>query len=165
MAGFAAESPPAWAVNLARTGDVAVLGAEDATNVRAVVSLNSTPMLMLEIGRPVDPGILDHMKRTEEAVATYERMDQSRSGLQVAFALVFALVALLVLVLDQLTKFAVRRYLGTEDERVIIPGFFKFVHWSNTGAAWSLRSLISIRKRSTSTQRQAATSAGFGKPA
>jgi two-component system, NtrC family, nitrogen regulation sensor histidine kinase NtrY len=97
MAGFAAESPPAWAVNLARTGDVAVLGAEDATNVRAVVSLNSTPMLMLEIGRPVDPGILDHMKRTEEAVATYERMDQSRSGLQVAFALVFALVALLVL--------------------------------------------------------------------
>ncbi len=47
-------------------------------------------------------------------------------------------MALLVLVLDQLTKFAVRKYLGTEDERVIIPGFFKFVHWSNTGAAWSL---------------------------
>ncbi len=37
------------------------------------------------------------MKRTEAAVQTYDRMDQSRSGLQVAFALVFALVALLVL--------------------------------------------------------------------
>jgi signal peptidase II len=51
------------------------------------------------------------------------------------------MVALLVLVLDQLTKFAVRRCLGGEmgeEERVIIPGFFKLVHWSNTGAAWSL---------------------------
>ena len=97
MAGLGADLPPAWAVDQARTGDVAVLGAEDSNSVRAVVALNSTPMLMLEIGRPVDPGILEHMKRTEAAVATYNRMDRSRSGLQVAFALVFALVALLVL--------------------------------------------------------------------
>ncbi|HEY2134013.1 MAG TPA: PAS domain-containing sensor histidine kinase [Acetobacteraceae bacterium] len=97
MAGLGADPPPNWAVDLARSGDVAVLGAEDATTVRAVVALNATPMLMLEIGRPVDPSILDHMKRTEVAVETYDRMDQSRSGLQVAFALVFALVALLVL--------------------------------------------------------------------
>jgi two-component system nitrogen regulation sensor histidine kinase NtrY len=97
MAGMGADPPPPWAVALARSGDVAVLGAEDSTSVRAVVQLNSTPVLMLEIGRPVDPGILDHMKRTEVAVATYDRLDKSRSGLQVAFALVFALVALLVL--------------------------------------------------------------------
>jgi two-component system nitrogen regulation sensor histidine kinase NtrY len=97
MAGLGADLPPAWAVDQARTGDVAVLGAEDSNSVRAVVALNSTPMLMLEIGRPVDPSILEHMKRTEAAVATYDRMDRSRSGLQVAFALVFALVALLVL--------------------------------------------------------------------
>ena len=97
MAGLGADPPPTWAVDLARSGDVAVLGAEDSTTVRAVVALDATPMLMLEIGRPVDPSILDHMKRTEVAVETYDRMDQSRSGLQVAFALVFALVALLVL--------------------------------------------------------------------
>jgi signal peptidase II len=28
--------------------------------------------------------------------------------------------------------------LGPTDERVVIDGFFKFVHWGNTGAAWSL---------------------------
>src|SRR5579859_7088112 len=49
-----------------------------------------------------------------------------------------ALVALLILVLDQLTKFAIVRWLGDEEQRIIIPGFFKFVHWNNTGAAWSL---------------------------
>lgn len=49
-----------------------------------------------------------------------------------------ALVALLVVVLDQLTKLMVNQLLGVGDEKVIIDGFFKFVHWGNTGAAWSL---------------------------
>jgi len=49
-----------------------------------------------------------------------------------------ASMALLVYALDQFTKFAVLRFLGRGDERVIIDGFFKFVHWGNTGSAWSL---------------------------
>jgi signal peptidase II len=49
-----------------------------------------------------------------------------------------AWVALVVLAFDQLTKLAVLRYLGYADERVVVEGFFKFVHWGNTGAAWSL---------------------------
>jgi signal peptidase II len=49
-----------------------------------------------------------------------------------------ALVALFVLALDQFTKQMVNRLLNFDEEKVIISGFFKFVHWSNTGAAWSL---------------------------
>ncbi|HWF18075.1 MAG TPA: signal peptidase II [Verrucomicrobiae bacterium] len=50
-----------------------------------------------------------------------------------------AIVAVIVLVLDQLTKQLVNRLLPMEtDEKILIPGFFKFVHWGNTGAAWSL---------------------------
>jgi signal peptidase II len=48
------------------------------------------------------------------------------------------LVALAVLGLDQLTKLLVLRCLGYSQEKVVIEGFFKFVHWANTGAAWSL---------------------------
>jgi len=48
------------------------------------------------------------------------------------------LIALVVLVLDQAAKLIVLRFLGPTQERVVIPGFFKFVHWENTGAAWSL---------------------------
>jgi signal peptidase II len=49
-----------------------------------------------------------------------------------------ALIALAVLALDQLTKELVLRFLGYAQEKVIVDGFFKFVHWGNTGAAWSL---------------------------
>jgi signal peptidase II len=49
-----------------------------------------------------------------------------------------ALIALLVVALDQVTKQVVLRLLGYAQEKVVIDGFFKFVHWGNTGAAWSL---------------------------
>src|SRR5690242_6569640 len=49
-----------------------------------------------------------------------------------------AIVAAIVFVLDQFTKWLVLNLLDMGQERVIIPGFFKFVHWGNTGAAWSL---------------------------
>ncbi len=49
-----------------------------------------------------------------------------------------ALAAVIVLALDQLTKLAVLRYLGYAEQREIVEGFFRFVHWGNTGAAWSL---------------------------
>jgi signal peptidase II len=47
-------------------------------------------------------------------------------------------IALAVFLLDQAAKLVVLRFLGPTQERVIIDGFFKFVHWTNTGAAWSL---------------------------
>jgi len=49
-----------------------------------------------------------------------------------------AAIAVLVLALDQATKALVLHCLGFAEERVVVPGFFKFVHWQNTGAAWSL---------------------------
>lgn len=47
-------------------------------------------------------------------------------------------VAVLLYGLDQLTKYLVLQFLGQNEERVVIEGFFRFVHWGNTGAAWSL---------------------------
>jgi signal peptidase II len=49
-----------------------------------------------------------------------------------------AALALVVLAFDQLTKALVLRYLpNVWDERTVLPGFFRLVHWQNTGAAWS----------------------------
>ncbi len=97
MSGYGVEPAPAEATELARSGEVAVIASPDGNRVRAVVQLNATPALMLLIERDVDPEILGHMSRTEQAVAEYRRLDENRSGLQVTFALIFALVALLVL--------------------------------------------------------------------
>ena len=49
-----------------------------------------------------------------------------------------AVMAAMVFALDQLTKFMVLQLLGRGQERVVVDGFFKFVHWGNTGAAWSM---------------------------
>ncbi|MDX1951195.1 MAG: signal peptidase II [Verrucomicrobiota bacterium] len=52
-----------------------------------------------------------------------------------------ALIALAIILLDQVTKQIVLRTLEFRvEEKVIIDGFFKFVHWGNTGAAWSVMS-------------------------
>ena len=49
-----------------------------------------------------------------------------------------AALALVILALDQFTKWLVLRTLPEYEEKIIIAGFFKFVHWGNTGAAWSM---------------------------
>lgn len=51
------------------------------------------------------------------------------------------LLAFAVIFLDQITKQIVLRTLEFHrDEHVVLDGFFKFVHWGNTGAAWSVLS-------------------------
>ena len=49
-----------------------------------------------------------------------------------------AVITVLVLAVDQITKQLVKWLLFRGDEKIIINGFFKFVHWENTGAAWSM---------------------------
>jgi two-component system nitrogen regulation sensor histidine kinase NtrY len=97
LQNWTAARPPDWARSLAASGEVAVFSTKDGSQVRAVVQLPTQPPLLLMIGRPVDAAILDHMKHTEEAVAEYDKLDQNRSGLEITFAMIFALVALLVL--------------------------------------------------------------------
>lgn len=48
-----------------------------------------------------------------------------------------ALIAAAVLAADYLTKLAVLKWLPYGKEVIVVDGFFKFVHWGNTGAAWS----------------------------
>ena len=49
-----------------------------------------------------------------------------------------AVFALGVYFLDQMTKWLVLHKLPENAEHEVIEGFFRFVHWGNTGAAWSL---------------------------
>lgn len=65
------------------------------------------------------------------------RMAQASSIFQKSNARI-AGIAVVVFVLDQFTKWLVLNLLEMGDEKIIIPGFFKFVHWGNTGAAWSI---------------------------
>jgi signal peptidase II len=48
------------------------------------------------------------------------------------------LIALAVLLLDRITKWAIAQTIPLEDTSNIIPGFFRLTHLENTGAAFSL---------------------------
>ncbi|HOW66515.1 MAG TPA: signal peptidase II [Candidatus Paceibacterota bacterium] len=47
-------------------------------------------------------------------------------------------VGLVIFLIDQITKRMVLFALGFGQEWVLLEGFFKLVHWGNTGAAWNL---------------------------
>ena len=49
-----------------------------------------------------------------------------------------AVIGLVLYALDQISKALVLAALPKGAEREVIPGFFKFVHWGNTGAAFSM---------------------------
>jgi len=48
------------------------------------------------------------------------------------------LIALVVIALDQLTKSVVAQNLSFPSEKIVLDGFFKLVHWGNTGSAFSM---------------------------
>lgn len=49
-----------------------------------------------------------------------------------------AVIASVVFLIDRITKLLVMNLLAYADQYVVLDGFFKFVHWGNTGAAWSM---------------------------
>ncbi len=102
--GSVVDAPPSWAIEQARSGEVVVFPGEGAEGrVRALVALNFPPVpnvppgLMLLISRPVDPGVLEHMRTTELAFQEYDRLDRNQGDLQITFVLIFGIATLLVL--------------------------------------------------------------------
>ncbi|OYV36413.1 MAG: two-component sensor histidine kinase [Rhodospirillales bacterium 20-64-7] len=88
--------PPAEYLTL-QPGQVQLIFPRNSTVEQAVVKLDVTPPMMLMIEKPLDPTILDHVKRTQQAVAEYQRLSKNRAGLEASFALVTAVLSLLVL--------------------------------------------------------------------
>jgi len=47
-------------------------------------------------------------------------------------------IAGMVILIDRITKLLVQHKLQLAEEKEVVSGFFRIVHWGNTGAAWSL---------------------------
>jgi len=69
----------------------------DANHVAAVVKLNNYENLYLLLARPLDPGIVRRLRQTQENIIDFNALRQQRFGVQVAFALVYTVIALIVL--------------------------------------------------------------------
>ncbi len=81
----------------AQSGAVVVLEETDENAVSALVKLNAFVDAYLLVTRAVDPMVLDHQRGTQDAVSEYQRLSQNRSEIQLTFAVLYAVVALLIL--------------------------------------------------------------------
>ena len=95
---------PSWAIEKARGGEMVVFNpdADDPTGVlgdrvRVLVRLERVQDVFLLAGRFIEARVVAHVDRTRDAVAAYESLEGRRSGLQITFAMIFVLVALLLL--------------------------------------------------------------------
>ncbi len=88
---------PDWALKQAQDGEVVILTSDTEDRVRALLRLSGLTNAYLFVGRLVDPRVLEHIDTTENAVRLYEELEGQRSELQITFALMFVVVALLLL--------------------------------------------------------------------
>jgi two-component system nitrogen regulation sensor histidine kinase NtrY len=65
--------------------------------VAAVIRLRAFNDTFLYVARPLDPGVVAQLSQTETGVAEYAELESRRLGLQVNFALMFAVIALTIL--------------------------------------------------------------------
>ncbi len=101
---LALEVIPNWALARADAGDVVLIDPDVRPNaaiqrdrVRVLLRLTNLDGIYLLVGRLVDADVVAHVERTRAAVSAYETLEGQRSGLQITFAMVFIVVALLLL--------------------------------------------------------------------
>src|SRR5438445_2794913 len=69
----------------------------DANYVAAVIRLHAFNDTFLYVARLLDPRVVAQLKQTEASVAEYAQIESRRLGIQVAFALMFTVIALTIL--------------------------------------------------------------------
>jgi two-component system, NtrC family, nitrogen regulation sensor histidine kinase NtrY len=75
--------------------EIAVLPEENY--VAAVIRLRTFNDTFLYVARQLDPHVVEQLKQTETSVAEYYQTEARRLGLQINFALIFAVIALTIL--------------------------------------------------------------------
>ncbi|MFG1371145.1 PAS domain-containing sensor histidine kinase [Xanthobacter oligotrophicus] len=69
----------------------------DADFVGAVAPITGFDDLFLYVARPVDPRVIGFLKVTQETLADYRSLEERRFNVQLAFALMYSIVTLIVL--------------------------------------------------------------------
>jgi two-component system nitrogen regulation sensor histidine kinase NtrY len=91
-----APPPPEILSNVSETQpEISVI--PEQNYVAAVIRLRAFSDIFLYVARPLDPGVVAQLTQTEASAAEYAGLESRRLGIQVAFALMFAVIALTIL--------------------------------------------------------------------
>src|SRR4051794_6912476 len=69
----------------------------ETKSVAAVVKLRGYDDTYLYVARPLDPRVIEQLQATQESVAEFANLEARRVGVQIAFALMYTVIALIVL--------------------------------------------------------------------
>ena len=69
----------------------------EGDHVAAAVKLHGYDGMYLYVARVLDPRVVQQLRQTQESVGEYANLEARRLGIQIAFALMFAVIALIVL--------------------------------------------------------------------
>jgi len=81
----------------ARNGETVILPTQTGDRVRALLLLDGQSNLYLYTGRLIDARVIANVRANEDAVHLYHALEENRSRLQITVALIFAILALLLL--------------------------------------------------------------------
>src|SRR6201990_606449 len=90
-------SPPPDFLKNVNDSDPQIAVFPEANYVAAVIRLRNYDDMLLYVARLLDPRVVAQLKQTETSVAEYAQIESRRLGIQVAFALMFAVIALTIL--------------------------------------------------------------------
>ena len=91
------QAPPKQAMDLAKKGQVIVIAPGQTSMVGAIKSLDNFNDTYLYVIRPVNAKVLQQLRETRASVAEYQLLEQRRTGVQVAFGLMYTAIALTLL--------------------------------------------------------------------
>ncbi len=89
--------PPPEAFSQAQSGEPVLIAPGISNLVGGVIKLSAYDDLYLYVTRAMDKRVVDYMRLSEEGTRQYSEMEQSRFGVQIAFALIYTGVALVLL--------------------------------------------------------------------
>ena len=69
----------------------------EVEDVAAVIKLRGYDDTYLYVARPLDPRVVEQLQATQESVAEFANLEARRVGVQIAFALMYTVIALIVL--------------------------------------------------------------------
>jgi two-component system nitrogen regulation sensor histidine kinase NtrY len=90
-------TPPAEFLNNVNETEPQIAVFPEANYVAAVIRLRAFNDTFLYVARLLDPRVVGQLKQTEASVAEYAELESRRLGLQVNYALIFAVIALTIL--------------------------------------------------------------------
>lgn len=91
------DPPPPEVLQALGEGEAHLAASTEDDQVQALVRLTSFGDAFLVVSRFVDPRVLDHLARAEAAARDYDNLETRRFTVQLTFALIYVIVALLVL--------------------------------------------------------------------